>query len=48
MLVDMHLDGAYRAWAVTAAFGDNFPKLALRKSEGYNFPLESLSRLGSL
>ena len=34
--------------AVTAAFGDNFPKLARRKSEGYNFPLESLSRLGRL
>ena len=48
MLVDMHLDGAYRAWAVTAAFGDNFPKLAHRKSQGYNFPLESLSRLGKL
>jgi len=48
MLVDAYLDGAYRAWAVTAAFGDNFPKLAWRKSVGYDLPLESLQRLGRL
>lgn len=48
MLIDDHLSGAYRAWAVTAAFGDNFPTLAKRKAEGMNLPLERLDRLGML
>jgi len=48
MLIDECLDGDYRAWAVTAAFGDNFPKLARRKAEGYNLPLDKLDRLGML
>lgn len=48
MLVDNHLEGAHRAWAVTAAFGDNFPKLAKRKAEGHDLPLEKLERLGML
>jgi hypothetical protein len=48
MLVDTCLEGAYRAWAVTAAFGDNFPKLAKAKAEGQNLPLEQLARLGML
>jgi single-stranded DNA-specific DHH superfamily exonuclease len=29
LLVDEHLGGRYRAWAVTAAFGDNLPQPAL-------------------
>lgn len=48
MLIDDHLDGAYRAWAVTAAFGDNFPALAKRKADGMDLPLERLARLGML
>jgi len=48
MLIDESLDGEYRAWAVTAAFGDNFPTLAHRKSEGFDLPLETLARLGML
>ena len=48
ILVDNHIKGLYRAWAVTAAFGDNFPKLAREKAEGRNLPLESLERLGIL
>ena len=48
MLVDTCLDGAYRAWAVTAAFGDNFPKLARAKAEGRELPLNKLARLGML
>ena len=48
MLIDECLEGAYRAWAVTAAFGDNFPKLARAKAEGYDFPLTQLARLGML
>jgi len=48
MLVDGCLEGAYRAWAVTAAFGDNFPKLARTKADGYDLPLTTLARLGML
>ena len=48
ILVDDYLNGEHRAWAVTAAFGDNFPKLAKAKSEGLDLPLESLARLGML
>ncbi len=48
MLIDMCLEGAYRAWAVTAAYGDNFPKLARKKGAGLKLPLEKLERLGML
>lgn len=48
MLIDTCLGGAYRAWAVTAAFGDNFPALARRKAEGHDLPLDKLERLGIL
>ncbi|WP_026940843.1 hypothetical protein [Hellea balneolensis] len=48
MLVDDYLGGAHRAWAVTAAFGDNFPKLAKRKAEGLALKLDRLERLGML
>ena len=48
MLVDDCLEGAYRAWAVTAAFGDNFPVLARAKAEGHDLPLTDLARLGML
>ena len=48
MLIDSYLHGAYRAWAVTAAFGDNFPKLARSKAQSHDLPLEHLERLGML
>jgi len=48
ILIDACLEGAYRAWAVTAAFGDNFPKLARAKAQGHDFPLTDLARLGML
>ena len=48
ILVDDILSGAYRAWAVTAAFGDNFPNLARARARGHDYPLESLERLGIL
>jgi len=48
MLVDDVLGGDYRAWAVTAAFGDNFPELAKRKAKGLDLPLHDLARLGLL
>jgi len=48
MLIDESLDGDYRAWAVTAAFGDNFPKLAKAKADGHDLPLTDLARLGML
>jgi single-stranded DNA-specific DHH superfamily exonuclease len=48
ILVDDYLKGAHRAWAVTAAFGDNFPKLARARAEGHDLPLEKLERLGML
>ncbi len=48
MLIDMCLEGDYRAWAVTAAFGDNFPKFARKKAAGLRLPLDKLERLGML
>lgn len=48
LLVDNCLDGQYRAWAVTAAFGDNFPKIAKAKAAGMDLPLDQLNRLGML
>ncbi|MBC6403172.1 MAG: DHH family phosphoesterase [Hyphomonadaceae bacterium] len=47
-LINSHLGGRYLAWAVTAAFGDNFPKVATRAAEGHDLPLEKLERLGTL
>jgi hypothetical protein len=48
LLVDDYLGEAYRAWAVTAAFGDNFPELAKKKGRRLKIPLEPLARLGML
>ena len=48
LLVDDYLGEAYRAWAVTAAFGDNFPQLAKQKASHLDLPLEELARLGML
>lgn len=48
LLVDRYLDGAYRAWAVAAAYGDGFPKVAARAANGHDLPLEALKELGTL
>ena len=48
LLIDDCLDGKYRAWAVAAAFGDNFPKIARARAAGMNLPLEQLEQLGML
>lgn len=48
VLIDQHLQGEYRAWAITAAFGDNFPKVARALAVDHALPLEQLERLGIL
>jgi len=48
VLIDRLQDGAYRAWTVAAAFGDNFPAMAHRLAVGHNLPLASLDELGML
>jgi len=49
LLVDRHLGGTHRAWAITAAFGDNLPAVAtaLARSDGFAPDhTEKLARLG--
>lgn len=48
VLIDNYLKGEYRAWAIAAAFGDNFPSVARELSVGLSLPLEQLERLGIL
>lgn len=48
VLVDQKLGGTYRAWAVTAAYGDNFPQMAERLASGLNLPLAELKELGEM
>ena len=51
LIVDERLDGKYRGWAITAAFGDNlFEKaMELGKQSGYDEPeLEVMKELGTL
>ena len=48
VLVDQRLGGTYRAWAVTAAYGDNFPQMAERLASGQNLPLAELKELGEM
>lgn len=50
LLVDQYLEGKYRAWAVTAAFGDNLhdsAKEAAKELQLDNHQLESLENLGT-
>lgn len=49
-MVDQYLEGKYRAWAVTAAFGDNLhdsAKEAAKELQLDNHQLESLENLGT-
>ena len=48
VLVDEHLKGAHRAWAVAAAYGDNFPAMAERLAKGHDLPLSLLRELGEM
>jgi len=48
VLVDQYLDGAHRAWAVTASYGDNFPAMAERLAHGLDLPLDALKTLGEM
>jgi hypothetical protein len=48
VLVDQYLGGAYRAWTVAAAYGDNFPAMAARLAHGHDLPLEELRQLGEM
>jgi len=48
VLVDQYLDGAHRAWAVSASYGDNFPALAERLAHGHDLPLDELKTLGEM
>lgn len=47
-LVDQHLGGAHRAWAVTACYGDNFQALAERLASGRDLPVDRLRELGEM
>lgn len=49
LLVDRHLDGAHRAWAITGAFGDNLGTVAQALAEASGFSsadTDVLRRLG--
>lgn len=48
VLVDQRLKGAYRGWAVAAAYGDNFPAMAERLANGTDLPLSILRELGEM
>jgi len=48
VLVDQYLDGAHRAWAVAASYGDNFPAMAERLAKGHDLPLAALKTLGEM
>lgn len=48
VLVDQYLNGAHRAWAVAASYGDNFPAMAERLANGRDLPLPALKELGEM
>ena len=48
LLVDMHLKGACRGWAVTAAFGDNLHDAARAAAADLNLNQEQLQQLETL
>lgn len=51
LIVDAHLNGRHRAWALAAAFGDNLGDVAMRlgQASGYSITqLEALDELGRL
>jgi len=48
LLVDRHLDGKHRLWAVVAAFGDNLVESALRAAQPLQLDRTELARLHEL
>ena len=48
LLVDRHLQGQYRAWAVTAAFGDNLIASAEQAARDLNLSADELKQLNDL
>ncbi len=48
LLVDRHLSGRYRLWAVVAAFGDNLVEAALRAAQPLQLDHAELARLHEL
>ncbi len=48
LLVDQHLEGKYRAWAVTAAFGDNLITSAKQAAETLDLSEAQLRQLNDL
>jgi hypothetical protein len=48
VLVDAHLQGRYRRWAVAAAFGDNLPRTAQAMSAGTGVSTVELAQLREL
>lgn len=48
LLVDQHLDGKYRAWAVTAAFGDNLIDSAEQAAKTLALSASDLKKLNDL
>ena len=48
LLVDAHLEGAYRGWAVTGAFGDNLKKSAEAAARPLGLTSEALASLEAL
>ena len=48
LIVDRHLNGAYRAWAICAAFGDNLHSAAERLADKAGFTIEQTNCLRAL
>lgn len=48
LLVDRHLEGRYRAWALTAAFGDNLVETARSLGQSSGFSPDELERMRQL
>jgi len=48
LLVDQHLSGKYRAWAVTAAFGDNMNQSAEQAAKQLSISADELEQLKTL
>lgn len=48
LLVDRHLGGRYRAWAVVGAFGDNLTAVADHLATDHGLPVEDRRRLQTL
>src|SRR5580765_7386320 len=48
LLVDRHLDGAFRSWAIVGAFGDSLTAEARALCEGAGIPADAAARLQEL